>query len=58
MHEDVTFSFFSIIKKYIYYLVRPLKIKVIKQDNTGYKTYIRHIPLYVNSVHRCDMKYI
>ena len=34
-----------------------LKVKVIKQDNTGHRTYIRHIPLTVNSVHRLNIKY-
>ena len=32
-----------------------LKIKV-KQDNTGHKTYRRHVPLTVNFVHRLDIK--
>ena len=33
-----------------------LKIKVIKQDNTGHKTYRRDVPLTVNSVHRLNIK--
>ena len=28
------------------------------QDTTGHKTYRRHIPLTVNSVHRLNIKYI
>ena len=35
-----------------------LKIKVIKRDNTEHKTYVRHIPLLVNSAHRLNIKYI
>ena len=49
-------SFFK--SKYINILVaKILTIKVIKQDNAGHKTYIRHIPLTVNSVHRLSRKY-
>ena len=33
-----------------------LKIKVVIQDNTGHKTYRRHIPLTANSVHRLNIK--
>ena len=39
-------------------ITKLLKIKVIKQDNTGNKIYIRHILLNVNSVHRSNIKYI
>ena len=39
-------------------VTKILKIKVIKQDNTGHKTYIRNILLTVNSVHRLNIKYI
>ena len=39
-------------------ITKMLKIKVIKQDNTGHKTYIRHILLTINSVHRLNIKYI
>ena len=35
-----------------------LKMKIIKQDNTGNKTYLRDIPLTVNSVHKLNVKYI
>ena len=30
----------------------------MKQDNTGHKIDIRHIPLNVNSVHRLNIKYL
>ena len=33
-----------------------LKIKVIKQDNTGHKMYRRHLPFTVNSEHRLNIK--
>ena len=33
-----------------------LKIKVIKQDKTGHKTYRKHKQLTVNSVHRLNIK--
>ena len=39
-------------------ITKLLKITVTKQDNTGHKIYIRHIPLNVNSVHRLNIKYI
>ena len=39
-------------------VTRILKMKVIKKDNMGHKTYVRHILLTVNSVHRLNMKYI
>ena len=39
-------------------VTRILIIKVTKQDNTGQKTYIRHIPLNINSVHRFNIKYM
>ena len=29
-----------------------------KNNNTGHKIYVRHIPLAVNSVHRLNIKYI
>ena len=49
-------TFFSIITKYIYQLItKLLQIKAIKQDNTGHKIYIRHIPLNVNSVHKLNI---
>ena len=35
-----------------------LKIEVKKQDNTGHKTYVRNIPVDLNSVHRFNIKYI
>ena len=37
-------------------VTKILKIKVIKQDNTGLKIYVTHIPLTVNSVHRQNIK--
>ena len=36
---------------------KAIKIKVIKQDKTGHKIHIRHIPLNVNSAHRLNIKY-
>ena len=39
-------------------VTKILKIKVIKQDNTRHKTYIRQIPLTANSVHILNIKYI
>ena len=39
-------------------LTKILKLKVMKQDNTGHKTFIRHMPLTVNFVHRFNIKYI
>ena len=39
-------------------IIKLLKIKVIKQDNTGYKIYIRHIPINVNSILKLNIKYI
>ena len=42
-------TFFNIITIYIEF-TKILKIKLIKQDNIGRKTYIRHIPLIENSV--------
>ena len=37
-------------------VTNKLKIKVIKQDKTRHKTYQRHIPPTVNSVHRLNIK--
>ena len=38
-------------------VTKILKIKVIKQDNTGHKTYIRQDIINVNSAHRLEIKY-
>ena len=37
-------------------VTKILKIKVIKQDTAGHKTYRRHIPFitYNKSLHKCD----
>ena len=49
--------FLSMIIMYIDSLVtKILKIKVIKQDSTGHKTYTRHIPLTLSSIHRLSIK--
>ena len=39
-------------------IIKLLKIKVIKQDNTGHKIYIRHIPINVNYILKLNIKYI
>ena len=42
--------------KYIRQVItKLLQIKIIKQDNTGDKIYIRYIPLNVNSVHKLNI---
>ena len=42
---------------YIYSQVtNVLKKKAVLQDNAGHKTYRRHMPLTVNSVHRLNLK--
>ena len=38
--------------------LKGLQIEIIKQGNTGHKTYLRQIPLNENYVHRLDIKYI
>ena len=37
---------------------KAIKNKSNKQDNTGHKIYVRHIPLNINSAHRLNTKYI
>ena len=39
-------------------VTKILKIKMIKQHNTGHKTYIRHILFTENYIHRLNIKYI
>ena len=49
----------TILAYFIHWAItKLLKIKVIKQDNTEHKTYIRDIPLNAYSGHRLDIKYI